>query len=463
MAAKARTLLLAAGLLLALAGGAFGQSPDAATPDLFFSINDQTQLNLPQGSPLVLLLEISNAAVGDLSGNVVPVEVDSTSGNWASVFQVQVRDSSGNLQSWPLQLLTPANSTAGALLLTGSTQGKLIWVLSASNTAGLAVDSYELLGVLDNTGAPANGTFVGLVSSNPVLLTITAASGSLSASDQEAQAFSQVYYNAALGNPTQAFATLNSFLIAQPGNLHALTAKGDLQLNMGQYADARKTYNGILSSSPDTATTPEPPVMVLDGRNRATAKLLSQMAKTGAPRIIATLSDQGMQSAGVFFYEFLLTNVGPSAAQDIRLQSFQYAPSVGTGVVTYDTGLSGALPVYGGSLTSNSSTRVRIYLDVPSTLQQFFVSVSGIFNDTWGNQYPFSFSQNASTVTKLLGDLNSDGAVNCSDLAIVKASFGKKAGQTGFDARADVNGDGVVNVLDLSQVAKQVPAGTTCP
>ena len=34
MAAKARTLLLAAGLLLALAGGAFGQSPDAATPDL---------------------------------------------------------------------------------------------------------------------------------------------------------------------------------------------------------------------------------------------------------------------------------------------------------------------------------------------------------------------------------------------------------------------------------------------
>jgi hypothetical protein len=142
MAAKARTLLLAAGLLLALAGGAFGQSPDAATPDLFFSINDQTQLNLPQGSPLVLLLEISNAAVGDLSGNVVPVEVDSTSGNWASVFQVQVRDSSGNLQSWPLQLLTPANSTAGALLLTGSTQGKLIWVLSASNTAGLAVDSY---------------------------------------------------------------------------------------------------------------------------------------------------------------------------------------------------------------------------------------------------------------------------------------------------------------------------------
>ena len=30
------------------------------------------------------------------------------------------------------------------------------------------------------------------------------------------------------------------------------------------------------------------------------------------------------------------------------------------------------------------------------------------------------------------GDLNVDGAVNCADLAIIKASFGKKAGQVGF-------------------------------
>lgn len=66
-------------------------------------------------------------------------------------------------------------------------------------------------------------------------------------------------------------------------------------------------------------------------------------------------------------------------------------------------------------------------------------------------------------VKKLLGDLNEDGSVGCDDLAIVKASFGKRVGQPGFDPRADVNGDGVVNVLDLSIVARQLPAGTTCP
>lgn len=70
----------------------------------------------------------------------------------------------------------------------------------------------------------------------------------------------------------------------------------------------------------------------------------------------------------------------------------------------------------------------------------------------------------AEATTKLVpvGDVNGDGVVNCADLAIVKASFGTKAGQPEFDPRADLNGDGVVNVLDLSIVAKQIPAGMTC-
>lgn len=65
-------------------------------------------------------------------------------------------------------------------------------------------------------------------------------------------------------------------------------------------------------------------------------------------------------------------------------------------------------------------------------------------------------------VVRVPGDVNGDGVVNCLDLDIVKASFGKKTGQAGFDPRADVNDDGVVNILDLSLVAKQLPAGTVC-
>lgn len=60
------------------------------------------------------------------------------------------------------------------------------------------------------------------------------------------------------------------------------------------------------------------------------------------------------------------------------------------------------------------------------------------------------------------GDVNGDSVVNCADLAIVKASYGKSTGQVGFDLRADVNSDGIVNIIDLATVSRQVPAGTVC-
>jgi hypothetical protein len=59
------------------------------------------------------------------------------------------------------------------------------------------------------------------------------------------------------------------------------------------------------------------------------------------------------------------------------------------------------------------------------------------------------------------GDVNGDGHVDCADLAIVKASFGKSY-LTGFNPAADVNNDGVVTVLDLSAVSRKLPAGTVC-
>lgn len=66
------------------------------------------------------------------------------------------------------------------------------------------------------------------------------------------------------------------------------------------------------------------------------------------------------------------------------------------------------------------------------------------------------------TVTGTPGDVNHDGVVNCVDLALVRAAYGKNINQTGYNPSADFNGDGFVNVLDLQFVAQQLPAGTSC-
>jgi hypothetical protein len=89
-------------------------------------------------------------------------------------------------------------------------------------------------------------------------------------------------------------------------------------------------------------------------------------------------------------------------------------------------------------------------------------SLSVTFTPTDDTDYNSASSSVTINVKTVFGDLNGDDVVNCADITIIKASFGKKTGQVGFDPRADVNGDGIVNILDLAVVASLLPAGTTC-
>jgi hypothetical protein len=108
--------------------------------------------------------------------------------------------------------------------------------------------------------------------------------------------------------------------------------------------------------------------------------------------------------------------------------------------------------VLAASVPNNGSSSVLLPA-VGSTKARFKVeAVDNVFFDV----------SNVNFTIMLTGDLNGDGAVNCDDIAIVKASMGKRVGEPGFDPRADVNGDGVVNVRDLTIVAQRLVTGTKC-
>ena len=94
------------------------------------------------------------------------------------------------------------------------------------------------------------------------------------------------------------------------------------------------------------------------------------------------------------------------------------------------------------------------------TLPQLATATARVKVEAVGNVF-FDVS-NADFAIRVAGDVNSDGVVNCVDMGIVKASFGKRTGQAGFDVRADVVKDGVINTRDLAYVSQRLPQGTVC-
>ena len=110
-----------------------------------------------------------------------------------------------------------------------------------------------------------------------------------------------------------------------------------------------------------------------------------------------------------------------------------------------------------GTLGTNGQSSV-----VSNSLSIGRHTVNALFDGDASNS-PSASQPVSVTITAVPGDVNGDGVVNCLDLNLMKASFGKKTGQPGFNPSADLNHDGIVNVLDLSIVARAVPAGTTCP
>jgi len=108
--------------------------------------------------------------------------------------------------------------------------------------------------------------------------------------------------------------------------------------------------------------------------------------------------------------------------------------------------------VLAASVPNNGSASVTLPVLAADKARIKVEAVDNIFFDV----------SNADFSIKLYGDVNGDGSISCADLSIVRASLGKRAGQPGFDPRADVNGDGVVDIRDMAAVSKNVPAANTC-
>lgn len=166
------------------------------------------------------------------------------------------------------------------------------------------------------------------------------------------------------------------------------------------------------------------------------------LAPNAGPFLVSSHNGAAVLDAGsvqTVTWSVANTNVEPVAESNVKIS------------LSTDGGAS--FPYVLAASTPNNGSKAVTLPMVASTNARIKVeAVTNVFFDV----------SNANFTIRLAADVNSDGLVNCADLAIVKAAMGKRTGQAGFDARADLNHDGIVDIRDLSVVAKALPANSAC-
>jgi polyvinyl alcohol dehydrogenase (cytochrome) len=172
-----------------------------------------------------------------------------------------------------------------------------------------------------------------------------------------------------------------------------------------------------------------------------------------------------------FFGGVLIALRGDGSGELWRFSAGPAAPAlsgvaVANGVVYFQ--------VFGVSITGPVSTLYALNMKTGAVLGSVSLNTAAISGPaiangrivmgTGVNFPPFVQTAGGSIVafSLLPGDLNGDAVVNCADVSIVRSAFGNRAGQPGFDPRADVVADGVIDIRDLAFVSQRLPLGTRC-
>lgn len=126
--------------------------------------------------------------------------------------------------------------------------------------------------------------------------------------------------------------------------------------------------------------------------NSATGNF-SVTVNLGTPRIAGSIAAKGRDASGNYYVDLRLTNTGDGHARNVRINVLAFRTLSGTGTVSYNTALSGALPLMVGSLDVGASNIVRLYLNLPSTVTRFSITEGGTLQNVAGTSFSFSTAQ----------------------------------------------------------------------
>jgi hypothetical protein len=510
------SMAVAAGCLISC-GLACGQGnvPPGPSPDLTLTVNQTPEPQTLQGEPLIVTVVLSNPGI--FGNNAPSLQIDPLNGSWANTVQLAVTNAAGSSTNWVVQLVA---APPGALLLDNHQIGVLKWVVAPADSANIAPGTYQVSAAIDTTASAGTSGWKGTANSDVALVQVSGTS-TPSAAQIEQKLISEAMFDDLQGNDVQAVSDLDQLLSQNPTSIRGLQLKGAVLTKMGQtdqaLAATEQALNAVLGQD---ANPQEPPKLLFQAasslrnqiyggstvhplRTTTTAQssnlVFNPVGQIASLSAVVTASSTVTGGAVTFSIGGIAgSTTSPPLTAGSASAVFTVPGGTHVGSYTIEAAYGGTA-TFGSSSDSTASLTITpansivtwnhpadMHFGVPLGAGQLnaTANIPGTFVYTpqAGTLLPIGKGQvltvkfipgdaldyNTATATVMVnvvavpGDLNGDGVVNCTDLAIVKAAFGRKTGQAGYDPRADVNGDGVVNILDLSTVARQLPAGITC-
>ena len=113
----------------------------------------------------------------------------------------------------------------------------------------------------------------------------------------------------------------------------------------------------------------------------------------GTVRIAAAVIAKGRDASGNYYVDVQFSDTGNGNARGLNLTQVALRTLAGSGTITYNAALSGALPLAVGNLDAGSGATLRIYLALPPTVTRFSITETGTVQDVTGAAYSYSLAQ----------------------------------------------------------------------
>ncbi len=319
--------------------------------------------------------------------------------------QVAAPNVVGDTQTAATSAITGAGLVVGTVTTASSSTVPSGSVISQSPTAGTLVSPGSAVNIVVSTG-PAQVAAPNVVGDTQTAATSAITGAGLvvgtvtTASSSTVPSGSVISQSPTAGTLVSPGSAVNIVVSTGPAQVAAPNVVGDTQTA----ATSAITGAGLVVGTVTTASSSTVPSGSVISQSPTAGTLVSPgsavnivvstgPAQAGKPVLLGQIVAKGKGSSGTIYVDLKLTDTGKGNAVNVAITQLNFRTLCGSGTITYNPALSGALPLKVGNIGKGASDTVRLYLNVPPKVSGFTITESGAMQDTAGSNYTYSINQ----------------------------------------------------------------------